>query len=126
MPCWRHPYGAGSSIAGLDNHPVVHVAWRDVQAYAVWAGKDIPTEAEWEYAARGGLEGADYAWGDEFTPGGKHLANTWQGTFPMQNLAEDGYERTSPVHGLRAERLRPVRHDRQCLGVDGGLVHDEA
>lgn len=94
---WRHPSGAGSSIAGLDNHPVVHVAWRDVEAYAAWAGRALPTEAEWEFAARGGLEGAEFAWGDQLAPGGRHLANTWQGTFPMRNFAEDGYERTSPV-----------------------------
>ena len=82
---------------GLDDHPVVHVALRDVEAYAAWAGKALPTEAEWEYAARGGLDGAEFAWGDEFTPGGKHMANTWQGAFPNENLVADGYARTSPA-----------------------------
>ena len=94
---WRHPLGPGSSIQGLDDHPVVHVAYPDALAYARWAGKSLPTEAQWEYAARGGLEGAEFAWGDELTPGGRHMANTWQGAFPFQNTAEDGYERTSPV-----------------------------
>lgn len=94
---WRHPYGPDSSIRGLEDHPVVHVAYRDVQAYAVWAGKMIPTEAEWEFAARGGLECAEFPWGDEPMPGGRYMANFWQGQFPWQNLASDGHERTSPV-----------------------------
>jgi formylglycine-generating enzyme required for sulfatase activity len=99
---WRHPYGPKSTINGLDNHPVVHVAFADALAYAKWAGKDLPTEAEWEFAARGGLDGAEFAWGDELMPGGKHMANTWQGKFPQQNLCADGFERTSPVAAFPA------------------------
>ena len=94
---WRHPYGPGSSIEGLDDHPVVHVAYADALAYATWAGKELPTEAEHEYAARGGLIAATYAWGDVFRPGGKHMANTWQGMFPYENTREDGWETTAPV-----------------------------
>jgi formylglycine-generating enzyme len=94
---WRRPYGARSSISVLDDHPVVHVAYRDAEAYATWAGKELPTEAEWEFAARGGLEDVEFAWGEEFTPGGMPMANTWQGGFPHENLALDKYERTSPV-----------------------------
>ncbi len=94
---WRHPRGPMSSLDGLVDHPVVHVAWEDVAAYARWAGKELPTEAEWEFAARGGLDGAEYAWGDELTPAGEHLCNFWQGTFPWRNLVNDGYEWTAPV-----------------------------
>jgi len=94
---WQHPQGPGSSIRSKPDHPVVHVAWADAAAYADWAGKAIPTEAEWELAARGGLDGAEFAWGDEFNPGGEWMANTWQGEFPLHDAGEDGYRGTSPA-----------------------------
>ena len=97
---WRHPYGPKSNINGLDNHPVVHVAFADALAYARWVGAELPTEAEWEFAARGGLDGAKFAWGDELNPGGRQMANTWQGNFPHQNLCHDGFARTSPVNAF--------------------------
>ncbi|GAB4117695.1 MAG: formylglycine-generating enzyme family protein [Roseiflexaceae bacterium] len=100
--CWRHPEGPGSSLAGRERHPVVHVTQADAQAYAAWMGKTLPSEAEWERAARGGLEGLPYAWGHELAPKGRQLANTWQGEFPWQNLALDGFDGTSPVGSFPA------------------------
>ena len=97
----------------------------DAEAFARWEGKSLPTEAEWEFAARGGLDGAPYAWGNEFLPANRHMANTWQGEFPWQSLVKDGYERTSPV-GMYPPNGRPLRHDWECLGVDDGLLSAEA
>ncbi|HUD29009.1 MAG TPA: formylglycine-generating enzyme family protein [Novosphingobium sp.] len=94
---WRHPTGPGSGIDDLADHPVVHVALVDVEAYLAWAGLSLPTEAEWEFAARGGRSGTEFAWGDELVPGGVHHANVWQGQFPYANTLDDGWLRTSPV-----------------------------
>jgi formylglycine-generating enzyme required for sulfatase activity len=99
---WRHPTGPDSSIEGLEDHPVVHITWQDADAYARWAGKSLPTEAEWEYAARGGLERQEFAWGNELAPDGQMLANYWQGLFPLANQMLDGWERTSPVRTYAA------------------------
>lgn len=151
---WRRPEGPGSTIEGRDDHPVVHVAWDDAVAYAAWARKRLPTEAEWEYAARGGKHGTRFHWGDTFAPDGKYMANTFTGRFPYENTRADGYERTSPFkafpangygHGLRQLRRRPpdapvdhgggwpaIRHDRAPhrrparVGVRPRLPHRQA
>jgi formylglycine-generating enzyme required for sulfatase activity len=99
---WRHPIGPDSDLSDLEQHPVVHVTAEDAEAYARWASKELPTEAEWERAARGGIVAADYAWGNELTPGGKFMANYWQGRFPTENLCLDGFDRTSPVRSFPA------------------------
>ncbi len=99
---WRHPEGPASTIEGRDNFPVVHIAYEDAAAYAAWAGKDLPTEAQWEFAARGGLSGNTYAWGNELNPGGKWMANIFEGHFPHENTRVDGHAGAAPVASFPA------------------------
>jgi formylglycine-generating enzyme len=102
---WRHPEGPDTSIESRPHHPVVHVSWNDANACAIWAGKRLPTEAEWEFAARGGLENQRFPWGNELTPEGRHLCNIWQGDFPAKDLAEDGYSAPAPVDAFPPNRF---------------------
>ena len=114
---WHHPEGGGSDLDGRGDHPVVHVSWLDATAYCRWAGGRLPVEAEWEYAARGGLEGARFPWGDELTPGGEHRMNVFQGTFPDARHRRRRVRRHRARGRLSAERTWPVQRDRQRVGM---------
>ncbi|MEV7611873.1 formylglycine-generating enzyme family protein [Streptomyces sp. NPDC089799] len=138
---WRSPEGPGSSFADRQNHPVVHVSWNDARAYCAWSGTRLPTETEWEYAARGGLEQARYPWGDELRPGGRFLCNIWNGDFPVHNTRADGYAGTAPAksfrpngHGLYntvgnvwewcADRFRPQGGEERAMRGGSHMCHD--
>ena len=118
---WRHPHGPQSTIEDRLDHPVVHVSWSDAQAYCAWSGTRLPSEAEWEYAARAGVRGP-FPWGEELEPGGEHRMNVFQGQFPNVNSCADGYAGTAPVALLCSERVRSLQHHGKRVGVVRGLV----